>query len=742
MANLPTITQPIDQFSKEFSMEIITGSSTKAQFLTPSSNQIEAIFKIFFSKTSLIAIHAIFNPENGVLETLLFGKKGSVLILFNIDSHFFHFLSQFFKPDFVFVSDQPKNKFEQLINAGVNIQNFRDILSDYFLPLKLTIPDFLQNYNVVLKGSFPFIPEGTLVNFFNLSNELIYNLVGIPVIVAQIYTNLIKEGNFRQFDFQFFPNENIHVTLISMNHVKCKEIVKEFMEGVQIVSIGFKRNPECNDINIDIIQLGKIGSVLLIQTLSQPIKNLDFIFKSKSFVSRVNSVFQTKLQNFYHSQFKYFDVNKIFKTFTGKSFQLNSVSSILAENPIQDFLNLPDITLKWGKSFLNGNMIQLASYEILLIQKCFQTISERNNISIFLETFSPIKESPKLLTKPFIPFTSENFSFDTSLFQFQLQLFKGERDLITFCDTSNSQFTEIINDICQNIPVSIYVSNIVAISSPKGTLVVTEFSNESIIQLSSIFQRVRPYCYLSLIASSSKPFWSQLGVQFVNFSSEQQFQHQISEMESSIYQPFLETNSESPILMNEIQIYDIFYSAFVAIGTRLLQTQSQQPSQQPPSIELIKQDGIFQFQFEFFPKEFTNVKIIPATHPNLSNCLTDLQQNTPYLFIELEWYCWVQEHRIDVMQVGKQGEIILITDLYHHYSKIPSQFLQSNLFIGKGMLSDLQNIKACFNTPFKFIDIEKSFLKRNNLSLNFNVMVEQFACNPTYPFKNKKNFNI
>ena len=145
---------------------------------------------------------------------------------------------------------------------------------------------------------------------------------------------------------------------------------------------------------------------------------------------------------------------------------------------------------------------------------------------------------------------------------------------------------------------------------------------------------------------------------------------------------------------------------------------------------------------EYFSNEFYKVKFFHSDDKNLIKFLELFKINNYKIAIDFEWE--PDRHKntsnpISLIQIGT-NEGAAVIKLKDKSNEEFLNFLKNTLFIGKGISCDKKKIKETFGENFiiEIEDIENTELKKRNLSLNYNNMVETFYKKPILDFKDKK----
>ena len=151
-----------------------------------------------------------------------------------------------------------------------------------------------------------------------------------------------------------------------------------------------------------------------------------------------------------------------------------------------------------------------------------------------------------------------------------------------------------------------------------------------------------------------------------------------------------------------------------------------------------------QIWVEFFENEFHLIKLFESDDPTLILFLQMISEDHKKIAIDFEWkpdWCKESKNKIAIIQIGTDmGAAIIRLNKKKTISTNLRNFLQNNVFIGKGIENDIQKIYLTFGIDFhmKIEDIAQTELIPQKKSLNFIEMVSTFYKNPVINFKNKK----
>lgn len=150
---------------------------------------------------------------------------------------------------------------------------------------------------------------------------------------------------------------------------------------------------------------------------------------------------------------------------------------------------------------------------------------------------------------------------------------------------------------------------------------------------------------------------------------------------------------------------------------------------------------------EFFPNKLVSVTLLYSNDPELFTKLSTLIDGNP-ISIDLEWAPDYIDNPniIELFQfASSKGVIVVATINNQGYNNI-CNFLQTSQFYGKGTSSDIKRLYHATGINFDIEDIEKTRMIANNLTINFEAIVKQFAGDSCAQFKDHKtqrsNWNI
>jgi len=143
---------------------------------------------------------------------------------------------------------------------------------------------------------------------------------------------------------------------------------------------------------------------------------------------------------------------------------------------------------------------------------------------------------------------------------------------------------------------------------------------------------------------------------------------------------------------------------------------------------------------EFFPGLFSKVTYLSSDSPYLDSVLLRIHQDDP-ICLDLEWKPDLDQtnHEVSIFQFATSTETLVIKHPLGTPNRSLLHFLNTHKFIGKATVFDRQKLHDKFGETLHIDleDIEQTRLRPRGLSLNFNIMVDQFAGTPTIPFKDK-----
>lgn len=136
------------------------------------------------------------------------------------------------------------------------------------------------------------------------------------------------------------------------------------------------------------------------------------------------------------------------------------------------------------------------------------------------------------------------------------------------------------------------------------------------------------------------------------------------------------------------------------------------------------------------------VRLVSSQDPSLETILAEMVDGNP-MVLDLEWFCWVKPQVINCYQICSTRGVVVIHDINPDPNEIICNFLSAesgNKFIAKGCGCDYKMLHERFGPTFRIYmeDVHVTRLAPNNLSVNFENMIEMFAGPSTATFKNKK----
>lgn len=144
-------------------------------------------------------------------------------------------------------------------------------------------------------------------------------------------------------------------------------------------------------------------------------------------------------------------------------------------------------------------------------------------------------------------------------------------------------------------------------------------------------------------------------------------------------------------------------------------------------------------EVEFFKDKFIKVELISIDHPNLKNKLEYLVDGSP-IALDLEWKPDKKggKNPISLFQFCSSKGVLIVTNPHPEGNHIMEEFLSKNKLFGKGMHCDFKKLYLMFGKRFDIEDIQSTWLTPNNISINFEQMIETLAGQPEAAFKDKK----
>ncbi|EAY15216.1 Zinc finger, C2H2 type family protein [Trichomonas vaginalis G3] len=141
---------------------------------------------------------------------------------------------------------------------------------------------------------------------------------------------------------------------------------------------------------------------------------------------------------------------------------------------------------------------------------------------------------------------------------------------------------------------------------------------------------------------------------------------------------------------------------------------------------------------EFFNEKFVSVQVISIDNPKLEETLNGIIDGKD-ISVDFEWKPDVpgEDHPFALFQFCTSKGAVIVMNNTDQKNDIIEKFFTENQFFGKGMHSDNKKLMKMFDTTFGIQDVQMTYLEPYQISINFQLMVEELIGSPKALFKDK-----